>query len=96
MKKHAYNFDGGDQLNKISSSWFVSYYWYKLKDANHKNWQRVSTYPSRISRFEKTKNWHKMWMETISKMNPDKLSQNKIGLTGNEIVDMATELLKLM
>lgn len=45
--------------------------------------------------FNNTIQYHKFWLEQIIKMNTIRLSTNKIGLSGTEVVQMTIELLKI-
>jgi len=49
MARHTFNFDGGGYLTTMGASWFISCSFYCYKDKTHINWQKVSTYRSRIS-----------------------------------------------
>ena len=94
MPGHAFNFNGGDQLAKIGASWFVSYSYHLYINKSHENWQNVSTYPYRISVFNKTKNYHQYWLRKILEMDDKRLNTNKIGLDAAETKRLAKKLLK--
>ena len=94
MPSHAFNFNGGDKLSKMGASRFVSYSFYLYNDKSHKNWQNVSTYQSRISVFNKTKNYHQYWLRKVLEMNDKRLNTNKIGLDAAETKRLAKKLLK--
>lgn len=89
---HYYSFEHGEELTAMGASWFVSYSWFRYVDRTHLNWKKVKSYPSRISMYIRTKEYHKFYLEQIVKMS-EKLSTNKIGLTKNEVISKAKELL---
>ena len=95
MPRHTFNFAGGEELTTMGASWFVSYSFYCYKDKSHKKWKKVSTYPSRISVFNRTKNYHRFWLQQILEMNERNLNRNKIGLEATEVKNMARELIKI-
>ena len=89
MPKSYFNFPGGIQLTQIGASWFVSYMYSVKKDPTHLNWKKVSTHSARSSVCAKNSAYHKIWINEIVGMNPNQLQRNAIGLTGQEILDMA-------
>lgn len=89
---HYYSFEHGEELTAMGASWFVSYSWFRYVDRTHLNWKKVRSYPSRISTYINTKEYHKFYLEQIVKMS-EKLSTNKIELTKNDVISMAKELL---
>ena len=93
MANHNFNFDGGEQLRKIGAAWFVSYMFYELEDRTHLNWKLVSTFKYRINTFNKTKEYHKYWLQQVLNMNDKKLITNKINLEPIKIKTMAKKLL---
>jgi len=94
MARHIFNFDGGEALTTMGASWFVSYSFYYYKNKSHTNWQNTSTCESRISVFNRTKNYHEFWFGKILEMNDINLNKNEIGLDAKEIKDMVNVLLK--
>jgi hypothetical protein len=94
MSEHAFNFKGGEYLATMGASWFVSYSYYKFKDKIHRNWKEVSTYPGRVSTFNRTSDFHKFWLQQVLEMSDARLETNTIGLTGPQIKKMASELLR--
>lgn len=90
--RHAFLFEGGEYLTTMSASWFVSYLWYDLIDKNHDYWKAVSTYKNRISVYNKTKKYRKIWLSYIIEMKTDNLNKNSIGLSGEIIKHMAKDL----
>ncbi|MBR6043758.1 MAG: hypothetical protein IKP37_14140 [Paludibacteraceae bacterium] len=90
-KNHRFNFDGGELLCHISATWFVSYAYYEHCDRTHKNWEK---FKSRVGDYNKWKEFHRGWLEHVVNMNPHKLGTNKIGLTGEEVIEMAKKVLE--
>jgi len=93
-KSHAFNFDGGDELNKMSATWFVSYLFYQRVDKSHRNWECISTRASRASVFGRTAHYHEDWLRKVLCMNDSKLNINAIGLKAAEIKGMAKKILE--
>jgi len=93
MARHCFNFDGGCDLTTMGATWFVSYSFHVYINKSHINWKNVSTYNTRINVFNKTKNYHKFWLEQILEMNDKKLKTNKIKLNAKETKEMAKVLL---
>lgn len=91
---HCFYFEGGDILSKIGASWFVSYLYCIRIDDYHRNWELVSTANVRASSFCESKQYHKLWLKEILKMNPAKLNTNTIDLSADEVKKMASELLE--
>lgn len=94
MAYYHFDFPGGDQLNEIGASWFVSYIYHERIDKSHRNWNRVKTVPYRSSIYKNSRNYHKEWLQQVDRMSPDGLGTNTIGLSGFQIKDMAREVLK--
>ncbi len=94
MTSHNFLFEGGDILTGMGASWFVSYAYYQLIDKTHNNWSNISTILPRISKYNKGKDFHKIWLQKIVDMNPQNLSKNTIGLSPADIKRMANELLE--
>ena len=92
--EHSFNFEGGDILAKMGASWFVSYLYCIRIDDYHRNWELVSTANVRASSFCGSKQYHKLWLKEILKMNPAKLNTNTIDLSAEEVKKMASELLE--
>ena len=93
---HTFNLAGGNELTTLGAAWFVSYCYYIHIDKNHLNWNSVSTYKNRISVFNSSTSYHKYWLQEVLNMNPIRLNKNSLGLNGNDIKKMATELLKII
>lgn len=95
MVSHDFSFEGGDILSKIGATWLVSYAFYERIDRKHKNWANVSTCDSRISMYNKSRKYHKFWLEQVLIMNPNKLRTNKIELDSSTTKAMAKQLLEV-
>ena len=93
MARHVFNIDGGNFLTTMGASWFISYSFYCYKDKSHMNWQKIPTYKSRISTFNRTERYHKFWYGKILEMDDRNLNKNEIDLYAIEIKTMAKELL---
>lgn len=96
MAAHNFTFEGGEILTGMGASWFVSYAYYEKIDRNHKNWARVSTTQPRLSKYNKGKPYHKIWLKEVISMNPANLNKNTIGLDAAQTKAMAKELLSQM
>ena len=95
MAAHDFNFEGGEILAKMGATWFVSYFYYEKLDKTHDNWSRVSTIQSRISKYNKGKPYHRIWLKEVISMNPVNLNKNTIGLEASKTKLMAKALLDL-
>ena len=80
---------------RIGAAWFVSYEYYLHIDDTHDNFEKVgeTTFVNRINLSKTTNRYHRLWLERIANMNPARLNSNSIGLSGEEVVRMAKELL---
>ena len=94
MDAHNFSFARGEILTGMGASWFVSYIYYEKIDRTHKNWDRVSTTQSRISKYNKGKLHHKDWLKEVIAMNPANLNKSTIGLSAEQTKSMAKELLE--
>jgi hypothetical protein len=94
--RHLFDFDGGKELTTMSATWFVSYAYYTFIDNTHRNWERVETYPSRKSVFERTQQYHRYWLERVLEMDNGRLNTNKIEVEAERTKEMARELLKVV
>ena len=92
-KQHNFNFDGGDILSKMGASWFVSFKYYLEVDHQHKNWCNCKSIESRKSCFENSYEYHNYWLKQVLNMSEIRLSKNKLGLSGNDIIKMAAIIL---
>ena len=93
MAAHNFSFEGGEILTGMGASWFVSYAYYEKVDREHRNWDRVSTAKSRLSKYNQGRAYHKAWLCEVLEMNPANLNKNTIGLTASETKTMAKEIL---
>lgn len=93
MPSHNFTFEGGYDLRRICVSWFVSYAYYEHIDNEHKNWQVLKTSKNRISKYNVSRQYHKLWLEKVKDMNPTALNRNTIGLTAEQVKKMANEVL---
>jgi len=94
MANHNFKFLGGEILTGMGASWFVSYAYYEKIDCMHKNWERVSTIQTRLSRYNKGRVYHKSWLKEVLTMNPANLEKNTIGLSSVQTKKMAKEILE--
>ena len=95
MEGHEFNLEGGAMLTQMGATWFVSYAYYKKINNTHPNWKKVSTTQTRISTYNRSRHYHKYWLQEIIKMNDENLKKNKISLSPEETKAMANKLLKL-
>ena len=94
MSGHIYkDCNGARFLTSLSASWFISYSYYLKIDSSHLNWEKCR---ERIPNFNKSKKYHREWIEKITKMNPLKLNKNQIGINGVRVKEMAKELLNFL
>jgi hypothetical protein len=91
-KAHNFNFDGGEHLTKIGATWFVSYSFH-LQNMEHMNWKKPKTHGGRINVFDRTKSYHKFWLQQIVSMDNDRLNTNKLDLNAEQVKQMAKMLL---
>lgn len=93
MSSHSFKFNGGEILSKMGASWFVSYAYFEKIDKTHKNWNKIPTVQTRISKYNNSRNYHKDWLKEILSMNPANLNKNTIALKAEDIIAMAKRLL---
>lgn len=96
MASHNFAFEGGEILTGMGASWFVSYAYYEKVDPTHKNWAKVSTTQSRLSRYNKGRKYHKAWLNEVLVMNPANLNKNTIGLDAAQTKAMAKAVLAML
>lgn len=96
MASHNFSFEGGEELRSIGATWLVSYAYYDHVDKTHKNWTKVSTAKMRIRRYERTRDYHEIWLKYVESMEDANLSKNTIGLTPQETKAMAKKVLQNM
>lgn len=93
MSSHSFKFNGGEILSKMGASWFVSYAYFEKIDKTHKNWNKIPTVQTRISKYNNSRNYHKDWLKEILFMNLANLNKNTIALKAEDIIAMAKRLL---
>lgn len=96
MSNHNFSFVGGEILRSIGASWLVAYAYYEKVDATHTSWNKVKTADTRIARYKSCREYHKEWLQEVLRMNPDNLNKNTIGLSAEEIKNMARDILVQM
>ncbi len=96
MSSHPFSFLGGDILADMGATWFVSYSYYDKIDSSHCNWNKIKSVEMRKSVYNKSKSYHKNWLQEVLSMNPLKLKTNKIGLDPNATKAMAKKLLEVL
>ena len=89
-----WDFEGCDKLHRMSASWFVSYCYHEHLDWRERHWERSASAGSRRRVYETTREHHAYWLGKVRCMEPKYLGRNKIGLSGHEVVKMATRLLQ--
>ena len=87
-------FEAGEKLRSVGASFLVSYlYWMKI-DLTHTNWKLAKiNNPATII---KNKEYWDIWIEAIISKDPSYLEQNKIELSGRDIINMASKLHPLL
>ena len=93
MAHNSFSFDGGEILGKMGASWFVSYAYYNYIDKSHMNWNSTATAATRISKYNRSKQYHMLWLTEVLSMNPLNLNKNQIGLRSDQIKEMASQIL---
>ena len=93
MASHNFAFEGGEILTGMGASWFVSYAYYERVDPTHRNWAKVSTTQSRLSRYNRGRKYHKAWLNEVLVMNTANLNKNTIGLDAAQTKAMAKAVL---
>lgn len=96
MANHNFSFEGGEELRSIGATWLVSYAYYDHVDKTHRNWGRVKTAQMRAKRYERTRDYHEIWLKHVASMEDANLSKNTIGLTPQETKAMAKKVLESM
>ena len=98
--RHSFKFEGGDDLTTMGASWFISYLYYITIDSEHRNWEKPKTKDRRISVFIRSQCYstskglpmHRHYVEQVCSMSPLMLSKNKIGISGEKVLEMAGKL----
>lgn len=96
MANHDFNFENEKIFGRIGASWYSSFAYNKYCDSSHDNFKRVGTWRSRASNYKGYLELEKYFMEQIAAMSPERLSTNKIGLSGEEVIRMAKAVLARM
>lgn len=91
MEGHEFNFEGGGFLTQMGASWFTSYSYFYLVDRSHNNWRKRKSRPTEL--YWQTTKYHLFWLRQIIDMNENKLSTNKIELTGKQVKELALKAL---
>ena len=93
--RHAFAFEGGEQLTTIGATFFVSYLFYRHVDSTHRNWESIKTKTSRISTITSSKQYHRAWLKRVDDMSDANLGKNTLGLDGAKVKAMARAILDL-
>lgn len=94
MGRHIFSFKYGDKLTTMGAAWFVSRSYYEYIHRNHKNWMNVSTHKNRNSVFKNLNlETHLFLLKQVEFMDVINLNKNTIGLKGDEVKDMALEII---
>lgn len=96
LMRHGFEFAGGDMLTTIGVTWFVSFAYCESVDRSHRNWERVTTAANRKATFERSREYHRLWLEEVAHMNPKQLSRNTIGVAPSDCKAMARDVLKTL
>lgn len=83
-------------LTTMGRSWFVSYAYYKYIDSAHKNWARREKYTTAAVKFFNllTREHRNILQDIYDNADIARLSQNQIGLTGQEVRRLAGVILE--
>lgn len=95
MAYWSYPFDHNDYLTRMGASWFVSYSYYKYIDKYHNNWNKLkkNKVDFNIKIFNESKKYHYNFLKDIVKNVGCSVGKNKIGLSSDEVKEMAKKLL---
>lgn len=94
--RHAFSFDGGEQLTTIGASFFVSYLYHRYVDSTHRNWESIKTRDSRISTINRTGDYHVDWLNQVGCMSEANLNKNTLGLDGAVVKKMALAIKRVL
>lgn len=94
--RHAYAFEGGEQLTSIGASFFVSYLYHRHVDSTHRNWNSIKTQRSRISTTNRSEGYYQAWLSHIGSMSDSNLNKNTLGLDGTTVMKMALAIQKAL
>lgn len=84
------------KLRTMGASWFVSRAYHDHVDASHLNWQNAKTLQPRMSSYASSTEHHAEWLRMVLDMNPKRLAHNSLGLSPEQIKDMARRTLAKM
>ncbi len=87
--RHAFAFEGGEQLTTIGATFFVSYLYHRHVDSTHRNWDSIKTQKSRINTINRSESFHRVWLNHIGSMSDANLNKNTLGLDGATVKKMA-------
>lgn len=87
-------FEAREKLRTVGASFLVSYLYWKKIDQTHNNWRLANT--NNPNTIDGNKEYWTIWIEAITHKDPGSLGQNKINLSGSQIITMAKRLLPLL
>lgn len=94
--RHAFSFEGGEQLTKIGATFFVSCLYHRHIDSTHRNWDSIRTQKSRTSTINSSESYHQVWLEHIRGMNDANLNKNTLVLDAANVKKMALAIQKAL
>ena len=92
-----------DELNRMGTAWFVLRAYWACVDSREKRWNNTATVNVRENAFcrtlsmitEKEEKMHRYFLShVISQANHLRLNHNTLGVTGDEILTLANEILE--
>ena len=87
-------FEAGEKLRAVGASFLTSYLYCKFIDSSHRNWKLAKT--NNPNTIEVNKDYWSIWIEAIVNKDPGSLGQNKINLSGYQVISMAKKLLSIL
>lgn len=84
------------RLRSMGASYFVSRLFFEKIDNTHLNWRLAGAQASRETNFNNSKDMHIDYLRAVIGKNPNRLNTNTINLSGEEIIEMAKELLSVL
>lgn len=94
--RHEFSFEGGSYITTIGATFFVSYLYHLYVNSTHTNWASIKTKQSRISVINRSKNYHRVWLNRICNMSEARLTRNTLGLDGASVKKMALAIKKAL
>lgn len=85
----------GEELRRLRTmgvSWYVSYLYWKMLNSNHDNWRQAQTSQPRHAAFNGITH-HTPYLEYVISGSSLRYGKNEIGLSGDQIIEMAREIL---